>query len=454
MNAATRRARMSGVDTAWLRMERPTNPMMITGVLVLKARLDPARLKRLLRVRLLAFERFRQRPVGDAGDYWWEDDPDFDLERHVHRVALPRPGGKPELQDLVSDLASTPLDAGRPMWQLHLVEGYRRTRSALVLRVHHCYADGAALMQVLLALAAAGPKAPTRGQASAEPPGWLPWLGELTRASTGLFFELLQHPGKLIGYAQAGAAAMEESVRLLAMAPEPRTRLRGKLGLSKRVAWCEPLPLDAVKAVGRALECTLNDVLLAAAAGALRAYLVAHHDRVQGLEIRVVVPVNLRAAQAAEPLGNEFGLVFLTLPVGVADPVQRVRAVHAHMQALRHSSQPLFTLGLLDVAGQSPRLLQEQLVQLLGSHATAVMTNVPGPRRRLRLAGVEIEQPMFWVPQAGDIALGASILSYAGQVQFGLMADAGTVRDPERIAAYFAGEIGRLQEAAAWTGSG
>jgi diacylglycerol O-acyltransferase / wax synthase len=190
-------------------------------------------------------------------------------------------------------------------------------------------------------------------------------------------------------------------------------------------------------------------VLLAAAAGALRAYLAAHRDSVEGLEIRVVVPVNLRSPQSKEPLGNEFGLVFLELPLGIANPVGRVHAVRARMQALRGSPQPVLMLGLLGFAGQAPRAVQEQLLQILGSHATAVMTNVPGPKRRLSFAGAEIEQQMFWVPQAGNIAMGASILSYAGQVQFGLMSDARRVREPERIVARFPHEIERLEQAIA-----
>jgi hypothetical protein len=161
------------------------------------------------------------------------------------------------------------------------------------------------------------------------------------------------------------------------------------------------------------------------------------------------VPVNLRPPQGGEALGNEFGLVFLELPLGVASPVARVHAVQARMQALRRSPQPVLMLGLLAFAGQSPRALQEQLLQIFGAHATAVMTNVPGPQKRLRFAGAEISEQMFWVPQSGDIALGASILSYAGQVQFGLMTDAGMVRDPERIVARFPGEIEKLQEAIA-----
>jgi WS/DGAT/MGAT family acyltransferase len=440
-------ARMSGADTAWLRMERPTNPMMITAVLVFRTRLDMAHVKQALRTRFLAFERFRQRPVEQTSGYYWEEDPDFDLERQVHRVALPRPGGKRELQDLVSDLASTPLDPAKPMWQFHLVEGYRGKRSALVVRVHHCYADGAALMKVLLALTEGSKRLPGRRTGAAGWDVWLPWLEPLAKAGAGVVFEVLLHPAKALDYVQAGAGALAEAAKLLSLPPEPKTRFRGALGASKRVAWCDPLPLALVKRLGRSLGCTVNDVLLAAAAGALRAYLTAHRDSVDGLEIHVVVPVNLRAAEAKEPLGNEFGLVFLELPLGIASPIGRVHTVRARMQALRNSPQPVLMLGLLGFAGQAPRALQETLLQVLGSHATAVMTNVPGPKRRLRFAGGEIEQQMFWVPQAGDIAMGASILSYAGQVQFGLMTDARRVRDPERIVARFPKEIEKLEEA-------
>jgi WS/DGAT/MGAT family acyltransferase len=440
---------MSGADVAWLRMERPTNPMVITAVVVFRTRLSLARLKRVLRDRFLKFERFRQRPVEQASGWYWEEARKFDLDRHLHRVALPRPGGKRELQDLVSDLASAALDPARPMWQFHVVEGYRRTRSALVVRVHHCYADGAALMKVLLALTEGGDSLPKRRAAGAGWESWLPWLEPVTKAGAWVLFEVLLRPGKALDYVQAGAAALAEAAKLLSMPAEPQTRFRGALGGSKRVAWSEPLSLPAVKSLGKSLGCTVNDVLLGAAAGALRGYLQAHHDAVDGLELRVVVPVNLRAPESVEPLGNEFGLVFLQLPVGIANPIGRVHAVRARMLALRESPQPVLLLGLLGFAGQAPRAVQEQLLQVLGSHATAVVTNVPGPRRRLALAGAQIEQLMFWVPQSGDIALGASILSYAGRVQFGLMSDAGMVRDPERVVARFPGEIEKLQEAVA-----
>ena len=450
------RERMSAVDVSWLRMERPANPMAITSVMTFRQRLDAQRVKRTLREQFLAFRRFMQRPVEEVGAHYWETDPKFDLDRHLHRVALPGAGGKRELQDLVSDLASTPLDPAHPMWQFHLIERYRGSGSALVARIHHCYADGVALMRVLLALTDADLKpAKHRDQAGGS---LLPWLEPLSSASAKLlqwtgsfwqgYFEMLLRPAKALELAQAGAGFVVEAAKLLAMSPEPATRFRGEPGLSKRAAWTEGIPLAQVKVLAKTLGCSVNDVLLACAAGALRAYLTAHRDPVDGLEIHVIVPVNMRSADADEALGNEFGMVFLELPLGMANPLERLYAVHQRMLALRHSPQPMLLLGLLYFAGIAPRAVHEQLLQTLGAHATAVMTNVPGPQRRLRFAGAEIDEQIFWVPQSGHIGMGASLLSYAGHVQFGLITDAGMVPDPERIVERFAVEFSKLKQAA------
>lgn len=456
--AAPPRERMSAVDVSWLRMERPANPMAITSVMTFRERLDAQRVKRTLHDQFLVFRRFMQRPVEEVGAHYWETDPKFDLDRHLHRVALPGAGGKRELQDLVSDLASTPLDPAHPMWQFHLIERYRGSGSALVARIHHCYADGVALMRVLLALTDSELKPPRHREHAGGFGSWLPWLEPLSGASmkllqwTGAFwqgyFEMLLRPAKALELAQTGAGFAVEAAKLLFMSPEPATRFRGEPGLSKRAAWTEGIPLAQVKILAKTLGCSVNDVLLACAAGALRAYLTAHRDAVDGLEIRVIVPVNLRSADADEALGNEFGMVFLELPLGMANPLERLYAVHQRMLALRHSPQPMLLLGLLNFAGVAPRAVHEQLLQTLGAHATAVMTNVPGPQRRLRFAGAEIDEQIFWVPQSGNIGMGASLFSYAGHVQFGLITDAGMVPDPERIVERFAVEFSKLKQAA------
>jgi hypothetical protein len=160
--------------------------------------------------------------------------------------------------------------------------------------------------------------------------------------------------------------------------------------------------------------------------------------------MRAMVPVNLRGAGPIEKLGNRFGLVTLLLPVGTVNPLMRLQQVHDRMEALKSSYQPLVAYGLLAVAGLAPEVVQKQGLDMLANKASAVMTNVPGPRDALYLCGRRISDLMFWVPQSGDIGLGVSILSYAGGVQFGLITDAGRVPDPERIVAGFAAELERL----------
>ncbi len=177
----------------------------------------------------------------------------------------------------------------------------------------------------------------------------------------------------------------------------------------------------------------------------LRGYLAAKGDATDGVMIRALVPVNLRPLEEAYRLGNQFGLVFLDLPIGIENPVERLYAVRANMNALKGSFQPVIALGLLAAMGAGPKALQEELLHALARNGTAVMTNVPGPPEPLYFAGAAIDRFLFWVPQSGDIGMGVSILSYAGQVQFGLITDRGLCPDPDLIIAQFGPEFEKLR---------
>jgi WS/DGAT/MGAT family acyltransferase len=210
------------------------------------------------------------------------------------------------------------------------------------------------------------------------------------------------------------------------------------------VAWNEPLSLDDVKAVSKALGCSINDVLLACVAGAIGGYLRDLGDDTTGKEIRAMVPVNLRPMEKAYKLGNQFGLVPLVLPIGVVNPVERVYAVKARMAELKGSYQPLLAFAVLAVAGLLIKPMQDVLLNLFAKKATAVMTNVPGPAVPLTLCGSTLRQVMFWVPQSGEIGVGVSILSYGGGVQFGLITDAQLCPDPQEIIDRFEPEFEKL----------
>lgn len=453
--------RISGIDTAWLRMERPTNLMMITGVMIFAERLAYERLREVVESRFLKYRRFTQRAVQKTAGAFWETDPYFDLNRHVLRTALPGRANKAELQHLASDLMSTPLDFSKPMWQFHLVEDYQGG-SAVILRIHHSYADGIALIHVLLALTDPASEIAPTTETETETEQIEDTAGifrrffnpvdkavqttlKLGRGLLGGGADMVKHPTHALDYARSGVRLTAEIARLALMSDDSRTRFKGDLGVSKRVAWAEPLPLDEVKTVGKALGGSVNDVLLAAVAGALRDYLVERGDPVPAeLQVRAVIPVNLRSPEKATQLGNFFGLVFLTLPVGISNPLERVREVRRRMNELKESFQPILALGLLGAAGMGPNQVQQLLLEMLSKKASAVMTNVPGPPEPIYLGGARLAEMMFWVPQSGQIGMGVSILSYNNRVHFGLVADQKLVADPEAIIGRFAGEFEKL----------
>jgi diacylglycerol O-acyltransferase / wax synthase len=214
--------------------------------------------------------------------------------------------------------------------------------------------------------------------------------------------------------------------------------------VAKRVAWADPLSLPEVKAIGKALSASVNDVLLACVAGALRDYLVEKGDIVDDVMMRALVPVNLRPIEEAYRLGNHFGLVFLDLPIGIENPVERLYQVQETMRGLKESYQPMLALGLLAAMGAGPKVLQEKLLEILARNASAVMTNVPGPQMPLYFAGSQIDALMFWVPQSGDIGMGVSIISYNDSVQFGIVTDQRMCPDPEKLIARFGSEFEKL----------
>jgi len=459
--ADRKRERMSSVDTAWLRMDRPSNLMMICGVLIFSERIRLSRLKATVSERFLRFPRFRQRPVLTPAGAYWQTDASFDLAAHVVRSALPAHAGKVELEATVGGLMSESLDQRRPLWRFDLVERYGRG-SAVIIRIHHCYADGIALIQVMLSMTDAdregklpGPASPPDPEPPRDPDDPLaaliePFADTIKFAvRTGALIvdkgaELWNDPAKAVALAGEGSALTSEIAKLLLMKEDSPTRFKGKPGVAKRAAWAERLPLPDIKAIGRALDCSVNDVLLSSVAGALGTYLRSHGDDVNGLSLRALVPVNLRPPEKAWKLGNRFGLVFLDLPLGIENPVERVYAVRANMRALKDSYQPVISLGILAAMGAGPRLLQEQLLSALARNATAVMTNVPGPQSPLYLGAAPIESLMFWVPQSGDIGMGVSILSYNDAVQFGLVADYKLCPDPGKLIDAVAPEFEKL----------
>lgn len=454
---------LSNVDAAWLKMEDPTNLMMVTGVLTFAKPVDMAYLRTLIESRLLQFDRFRQRVVRPAlpmAPHYWEFDPTFNVNAHLHHIGLPSPHDKSALQQLVSDLMSTSLDFSKPLWQMHVIDGYG-DGGAIVVRLHHAMADGMALIGVLLALTEMSPGAPQPEpdglSEAANPPGSLlgSWealqlrtaelLGKGVKVGRRALLESLEsylnndRPRELAEIANDYAHA---AGKLALRAPDPPNIFRGRLSVAKRAAWSRPLPLSEVKAMRKATGATINDLMIAAITGGLRRYLEAHDEEI--VDFRAAVPVNLRGPNEMGGLGNKFGLVFLDLPVGMVDMPKRLAAVRYRMESLKDSQEAPVSLDVLGAIGFSAQAIQDAAVRIIGGKATAVLTNMPGPPIPLYLAGQPIESFMFWVPQSGRLGLGISILSYAGNIYVGVATDAGLVPDPDEIIDGFYAEYDEL----------
>jgi WS/DGAT/MGAT family acyltransferase len=449
---------LSSVDHAWLRMDEPTNLMVINGVLVMDRPLDFDRLREVVAKRLVVLPRFQQKVVAGGSRPRWEHDDDFALDHHLVRTTLPAPGGDAELRAVINRLISSPLDPRRPLWMFHAVDNYLGG-SVLFGQLHHAIGDGVALMLVLLSLTDLTPEPevshspnPFTAMLRGRSPEGLAKARALAEEVMPEGMRLLLHPVEAMrragGFLKA-VASVGAFGRLVLRPSDPKTLFKGPLVVEKRVAWSDAIPVEEVKAIGKALGGTVNDVLVTAVAGGLRRYLEERgHQPHEALNFRVAMPVNLRGLEKMSDLGNQFGLIFLSLPVGILDPARRLAELRRRATALKRSTEPVVVYGILKAMGLTPHAIQKLVVRIFATKATAVMTNVPGPRQTVYLAGSPIRDVFFWVPQSGRVGLGVSICSYAGHVRLGVGTDAGLVPDPEGIVKGFHEEVAELQRTA------
>ncbi|HXI21387.1 MAG TPA: WS/DGAT domain-containing protein, partial [Gemmatimonadales bacterium] len=428
---AERRERVSGNDAMWLQ-DTAANLMIINAVFT-SDRMDLATFREAFRQRVIEadggnrFPRFRQRIARDRGGPHWEVDPAFDLDRHILPAREPDLTTIERLQRYIGDEAGRPLPDDRPRWQIQIVERFDTDESAFIVRIHHSMGDGIALVAVLFTLMeemTAEHEAPTGAiRPSAGARG-----GGLLRALTIPF------------------AAPAILLKLLFWVPD-RTALHGRpISGTKHVAWTRPIDLALVKQVKDRLGATVNDVLMACVSGALSRYLEEYAGEIVH-RIRVSMPVNVRPPEEPPLMENRFAAVPLELPAGIRRAADRVRAVKARMDALKRSVQPIVIYGLQRaLLSVLPQGASRALIDFLANKCTAVVTNVPGPQRDLRLAGRRVRSMMFWVPQRADIGVGISILSFAGKVQVGVLADAVLVSDAARLAHAFEEEFDALQQ--------
>jgi WS/DGAT/MGAT family acyltransferase len=431
---AGRYQRLSVQDAGFLYLEHAGLPQHVAIVAVAEGGLlhDPAGRLRLdalrgeLAGRLESVPRLRQRvvcpPVGQ-GLPLWVDDPAFDLANHVRTVQVPAPGGERELLGLCDELCLRLLDRARPLWELWLVAGLANGRVGLVLKLHHSVADGRAAVQLAGVLldgtVDAGSPTPPPWQPRPAPSGSALVADNLAGRSAALAAALarLRHPGRLAAQARAlaGAAQLAAGGRR----HQRRSVVRRPVGGHRRLALVRA-ELAVVKDVAHAQGATVNDLLLAAVAGGLRALLVARGAPVEGLILYASVPVALRAQADTAALGNQVGLMVVPLPVGEPDPAQRLQHITQATTARKRrperlaSLRPAGSLTILRALNHYSR--HQRIVDLF-------VTNVPGPQRPLYLLGARLVEVFPVVQVAGNVPLSVAVLSYAGQVNIGVQSD-------------------------------
>ncbi|WP_084694234.1 WS/DGAT domain-containing protein [Marinobacter daepoensis] len=431
-------------DSAWLALERPDNPMTITIMLRVDG-LTPGRFREFLEVYWLAWERFRCRPVWRAPAWYWEKDPTFAPPKHLD-VALDRfePG---ELQNWVSERLNEPLPLYRPRWKFWLAPN-ARGGAALLLRLHHCYADGLSLLGVFDQLCPASPRqypavygareAPELGRWFSSAQAWLEaCVAEVAPVVSGSTDDP-EPPGKgRVGKVfETGTRLVHDISELLVSPDDTPSDLKRPLLGRRNCRWSPPVPLAHFRDIARATRTTINDVLLACVAAAVKPRLGMTPEQLEDAVLHAAVPVDIRAQlpEGVQPedgaLGNCFGTVFVPLPVDGHSALERLFRVKHETRKLKKSWQPGLAWGLTSCASLIPEPGRRPLADLFFRKASAVVSNVPGTPETRYLAGCAITEQMFWVPQAGDIGLGVSIVSYGGQVQFGVVADESVLPDP------------------------
>lgn len=423
--------RVAGRDAVWLQ-DSATNLMVINGVLITD-RINLETFQATFQERVLAvdggrrFARFRHRVSWRGGGPWWETDPEFDIARHIVAARAPGLTSREALQRFVGAEASRPLAPDRPLWQIELVEEFEPGTSALIVRIHHSIGDGMALLAVIFSLM---DDATTTAETG---------VPRAVRPAVG-------HPGRdLLRLATLPLAAPGVLIRRL-LWPRDSHALHGpRVSGVKNVAWTAPVDLGLFKDAKNRMGATVNDVLMACVSGALSRYLAEHAGEVVR-KFHVSMPVNIRPPDAPLTLENRFAAVPLVLPAGIADIRARVRAVKARMDALKTSVEPIVVYGIQGaLLTLLPQAVSRALIDFLANKCTAVVTNVPGPQRDLLLAGRAVRGLVFWVPQRADIGLGISILSYAGKVQVGIIADSELVPDAGDLVGAFEQEFQALR---------
>jgi diacylglycerol O-acyltransferase / wax synthase len=459
--------RLSALDASFLYMERPNVHMHVAGLAVL----DPSTraagplhfedLSRLVGERIHLVPRFRQRvlePPLRAGRPVWVDDDRFDMAYHLRRAALPEPGGRRELAEFVQRVQSRPLDRTKPLWEMYLIEGLEGGYVAVLSKSHHAMIDGISGMDLASVMFDFTPETQRIHAPGPWDPGPPPspmglWAGGLADQLSHPVRSIVEGMGLLlrapvevagrIGGLAGGVAS------LVSLGPAPQGPFNVPVGPNRRFSMAE-VPVADTKEIKNALGGTVNDVVLAAVAGALRRRLRRRHERVNGVSLRALMPVSIRDESQRMAFGNQVSVFFVDLPVGEKDPVRRLRAITRATGTLKTSQQAVAATALINSARWAPPTLHGLAARLLVRQrlVNLIVSNVPGPQVPLYLDGARLLVAYPVMPLGPTTALSVAVTSFSGTMGFGLTGDWDAVPDIDPIASELLDEVELLKKAA------
>ncbi|HUI24511.1 MAG TPA: wax ester/triacylglycerol synthase family O-acyltransferase [Candidatus Kryptonia bacterium] len=441
--------RMTSLDASFLYLEQPNALLHVAGIYTFAHALDYERLVRDVRDRLPLIPRYTQRAVMvplNLGHPTWEPDPEFDIRAHLKRHTLKGRHDDAALASLCAKLFAEPLDRSKPLWEMHLIEGYQQHGCAVLAKTHHCMIDGASGVELISILMDATPQ-PINLAPPAQPPLRPALPNPLLHIANGVIdtvrtqleigrhvVGLLAQPARAFNEARQTVDAIGTMTRTL-LAGAPPTPFNGAISAKRSLAWA-PFSLHEVKAIKNRLGGTVNDVVLAVISGGLRHFLRDHGVKVDRTELKAMVPVNVRAEHEHLKLGNRVSMLVAPLVIGITDPVERLRQVSAAMEQLKGGGQAGQMERVVALTDLLPPLLQRPLARLQASvqPVNTICTNVPGPRETRYLNGEPVKLMVPLVPLAVGIGLGFAIMSYADQLTIGINADAERVPDAWHLA--------------------
>ncbi len=431
--------------------EAPNSLPTIAGILVFEHPLNKQNLINVVSKRLFRYERFKKKVILKDGKPMWHEDEKFDLQTHFHHIHLPDNGGYTELQECVSQLISQPLNHNKPLWDVHLIDNYKNG-SAVLWRLHHAIGDGMSLVKVVYSLTGNSAKdsltisGRNRKSKTRKSTGKKEHLAESEKSVFDDAMQLLSNPALLRDTIETNWQTVMEIGELFFGKPVTNTIYKGQLGAAKKAAWTKPLSLVKIKTIAKYYKVKMNDVLVALVAGAIRAHLRLHRQKL-GKGMKVVVPINIRKKDDLSDVDNEFSWISLDLPVHIKDFEKRLKFIRKKTAVLKPSAETLFLHEMLHiVADYIPQPVKQMFLEFMGNHIAGVITNMPGPEHPIYFAGEKVEDLTFWVPHTVPLGIGISLMSYDGKVYMGIVTDEGLVNDPDTIVNAFADELNQVEK--------